>query len=358
VRVVMRSAGGRSRMRRAALGLALRGHAVDWWGPPPTPAELPEGSAPSLRVMSGIRDLWGASADVALADRGHPFAAARAAWFARADCLVLPLAHAEVARWGPLDRWAWHSLSAHGLIEGAEGGSFQDRPGELDLDRIALWPADEPYGDAVDSASTDVEILERACERALARHRARAPRGAVFVDRDGTLVKEVGYLSDPADLELLPGAARAIREAHAAGLPVVVVSNQSGVGRGLFPLSRVYAAMGRLRILLRAEGAEPDAIYFCPHRPDADCPCRKPRPGLLERAADDLVLDLPSSVMIGDKRLDPATGHAAGAAGVLVRSGYGREEEKAEGQWRAPDAVCDDVAQAVRWFLDRPATRG
>jgi histidinol-phosphate phosphatase family protein len=179
----------------------------------------------------------------------------------------------------------------------------------------------------------------------------------VFVDRDGTLVKEVGYLSDPADLVLLPGAARGIREAHAAGFPVIVVSNQSGVGRGLFPLSRVYAAMARLRALLREEGAEPDAIYFCPHRPEADCPCRKPRPGLLERAADDQLIDLRSSVMIGDKRLDPATGHAAGGAGVLVRTGYGREEERAAGEGREPDAVCDDVAQAVRWFLDRSVVR-
>jgi D-glycero-D-manno-heptose 1,7-bisphosphate phosphatase len=344
-------------MRRAALGLALRGHAVQWWGSPPTEEELPHGAAPDLRVVSGVRELWGSAADVALADRAHPFAAARTGWFARVDVLVLPLTHAQALRWGPLDRWAWHSLPAHGLIEAAEGAAFQERPGELDLERIALWPAEEPYGDAADSGSPDTEILERACERALARHRARAPRPAVFVDRDGTLVKEVGYLSDPADLELLPGAARAIREAHAAGLPVVVVSNQSGVGRGLFPLARVHAAMARLRSLLRAEGAEPDAVYFCPHRPGDDCPCRKPRPGLLTRAADDLLLDLSLSVMIGDKRLDAATGQAAGGTGVLVRTGYGREEEAATGEWRAPDAVCDDVAQAVRWFLDRVTPR-
>jgi len=358
VRIVMRSAGGRSRMRRAVLGLALRGHRVDWWGPPPDATELPEG-APDLRMVSGLRELWGTAADVALADRAHPFAAARAGWFARVDCLVLPLTPAEARRWGPLDRWAWHSLHAHGLIAPEHGAEFQERPGELDLDRIALWPAHESGGDAADAAADDTEILERACERALARHRARAPRPAVFVDRDGTLVREVGYLADPADLELLPGAARAIREAHGAGLPVIVVSNQSGVGRGFFPASRVYAAMARLRVLLRTEGAEPDGVYFCPHRPEADCVCRKPRPGLLERAADDQVLDLQGSVMIGDKRLDAATGHAAGGTGVLVRSGYGREEERAaEGEGRAPDAVCDDVAEAVRWFLERREPAG
>jgi D-glycero-D-manno-heptose 1,7-bisphosphate phosphatase len=342
-------------MRRAALGLALRGHRIDWWGTPPSADELRDGAPAGLRIVSGVRDLWGTATDVVLADRPHPFAAARAGWFTRADCLVLPLVHETVVRWGPLDRWAWSSLHAHGLIAAAEGPAFQERPGELDLERIALWPQDAPDGDAADAGSDDTEILERACERALARHRARAPRAAVVVDRDGTLVKEIGYLSDPADLELLPGAARAIREAHAAGLPVIVVSNQSGVGRGLFPLSRVYAAMARLRALLREEGAEPDAIYFCPHRPEADCPCRKPRPGLLVRAADDLVIDLTGSVMIGDKRLDAATGHAAGGFGVLVRTGYGREEEEATGAGLAPDAVCDDVAAAVRWFLDREA---
>jgi hypothetical protein len=129
--------------------------------------------------VSGLRELWGTTADVALADRAHPFAAARAGWFARVDCLVLPLTPAEVRRWGPLDRWAWHSLPAHGLIAPAHGGEFQERPGELDLDRIALWPAQESDGDAGEAAADDTEILERACERALARHRARAPRPAV-----------------------------------------------------------------------------------------------------------------------------------------------------------------------------------
>jgi D-glycero-D-manno-heptose 1,7-bisphosphate phosphatase len=181
-------------------------------------------------------------------------------------------------------------------------------------------------------------------------------RPFVFLDRDGTLVREIGYLADPADLELLPGAAAAIREARAAGLPVVVVSNQSGVGRGLFPLARVHEAMARLRVLLRARDAEPDAIYFCPHRPEADCACRKPRVGLLRRAAEDLVLDLEHSVMIGDKRLDAATGRAAGGRGVLVRTGYGREEERADpGADGTPDAVCGDAAEAVHWFLTRLA---
>jgi len=188
-------------------------------------------------------------------------------------------------------------------------------------------------------------------------------RSAAFLDRDGTLVVERGYLSDPADLELLPGAADAVRTLHAAGLAVVVISNQSGVGRGLFPLARVYQAMAALRRVLRARGAELDAIYFCPHRPEEGCDCRKPGSALLLRAAEDLQLDLRRSAMVGDKLLDVETGHRAGGLGVLVRTGYGRDEEgrlASEPASRRPDRVSGDLAEAAGWIvatldLDRPA---
>ena len=173
------------------------------------------------------------------------------------------------------------------------------------------------------------------------------------MDRDGTLVREIGYLSDPDDLELLPGVAGALRAAHAAGAVVIVISNQSGIGRGLFSARRVHETMARLRELLRAEGVELDAIYFCPHRPEEGCVCRKPAPGLLERAAEDQQLSLRSSLMVGDKRLDAGTGQAAGALGALVRTGYGREEESAIGEagTRAPDGVFEDLGAAVSWWL-------
>ena len=109
---------------------------------------------------------------------------------------------------------------------------------------------------------------------------------------------------------------------------MVVISNQSGVGRGFFPLSRVYEAMARLRHVLREHGAGIDAIYFCPHRPEAGCACRKPGIELLLRAAEDLQLSLARSAFVGDKLLDVQTGHHAGALGVLVRTGYGRDEEQ------------------------------
>jgi D-glycero-D-manno-heptose 1,7-bisphosphate phosphatase len=223
---------------------------------------------------------------------------------------------------------------------------------DVELDRLGLWPEGEP-APVPDPTHEDTEILERACERALARHRGRAARPAVFLDRDGTLVVERGYLADASELELLPATAPALRRLRAAGHALVVVSNQSGVGRGLFPLSGVHAAMAALRRALRAEGVELDAIYFCPHRPEEGCACRKPGIELLERAADDQVLDLRGSVMIGDKLLDVATGHHAGARGVLVRTGYGRDEEAragAAGEPR-PDRVADDLGDAADWVL-------
>jgi histidinol-phosphate phosphatase family protein len=174
----------------------------------------------------------------------------------------------------------------------------------------------------------------------------------VFLDRDGTLVRETGYLANPDELELLPGVTRALRNLSDAGVPLVVISNQAGVGRGLFTAARVHEVMARLRRRLRAEGVEISAIYFCPHRPDEGCPCRKPKTGLLERAAEDQHLSLAGSVMIGDKRIDAAAGRNAGGRGILVRTGYGREEEgRTDVPGPPPSQVCDDLAAAVAWWL-------
>ena len=217
---------------------------------------------------------------------------------------------------------------------------------------------EEPPPTEPDVGHPDVERLERACERLVARQRGRAPRAAVFLDRDGTLVVERGYLARSEDIELLPGVAAALRSLQATGFALVVVSNQSGVGRGLFPLSRVFEAMARLRVLLRAEGVELDGVYFCPHRPEAGCGCRKPSAELLRQAAANLGLSLRDSVMLGDKLLDVETGHAAGSRGVLLRSGYGRDEEH---RWAAgdghpaPDLVADDLPAALEWLLERVA---
>jgi histidinol-phosphate phosphatase family protein len=342
---------GALRLQRSALGLALRGHIVEWAGP------APPGLPASAPREAGPRALWTRRADLVLGGGKSPQSLALAGRLAGADAMVVAPSFAEAARWGSWQRWGLHWLDAFALVEPAEAESFrQDRRG-IALDRVALWSDAEP-APLVDAAHPDVEILERACHRALARSRTPVGRAAAFVDRDGTVVREVGYLADPDDLELLPGAAEALLRLRAAGYALVLISNQSGVGRGLFSIATVYAAMARLRQRLREHAMELDAIYFCPHRPDAGCACRKPGTALLERAADDLRLSLGRSVMIGDKLLDPATAHAAGARGILVRTGYGRDEEQ---RWRSgaanelddrgPDAVCDDLGAAADWIL-------
>lgn len=333
----------RPRLAHAAAGLALRGHVVR--GLDPAPAGGDAGHEPNL-AAAGDEPV-----DVVLGAAAAVRAVALAGALAGARVMVLDFGPAATLRWSVADRLAWGSLYGAGLVAPADADGWRTRR-DVDLERLGLWPEGEPAS-APDATHADSEILERACERALARHRGRAARSAVFLDRDGTLVIERGYLADPGELALLPATAAALRRLHAAGHALVVISNQSGVGRGLFPLSSVYAAMAALRRALRAEGVELDGIYFCPHRPDAGCGCRKPGIELLERAADDLVLDLRGSVMIGDKLLDVATGHRAGARGILVRTGYGRDEEArlgGPGEPR-PDRVADDLGGAADWVL-------
>jgi len=348
MRLLMRAGDGPvSRFARAAAGLALRGHRVHWEGP------RPDGLPDTVPAASDWRAWAALRVDAVLGDGPSAARLALAGWFARAHVLVMPLRAAEARRWGAVERGCWHSLYGAALIESAEAAEFDRQDTGIALERLGLWP-EHAASTVVDVTHPDTEILERALERALARQRGHAPRPALFVDRDGTLVREVGYLSDPAELELLPGVVEGLRAARAAGWPVIVISNQSGVGRGLFTLARVHQAMARLREMLREHAVELDAIYFCPHRPEEGCPCRKPRPGLLVRASEDQLAWLGGSVMVGDKRIDAETGRNAGAAGVLVRTGYGREEEVTTGEM-TPDAVCDDLPSAVRWMLERAA---
>ena len=335
-----------SRVPAALAGLDGRGHEVHWLG---SDLPLPEGHG--VRVAAGMRGLAGVRAEVVVGGGESPVRAALVGWLVGARVMVLDLTHAGVGRWRSLERAAWHSLFSSGLVEAGEVEPFAADPHGLERERIGIWPA-VPAGRLRDPAHPDTEVLERACERSLARHQARAARAAVFLDRDGTLIRETGYLSDPETVELLPGVGRALRNLVEAGYPLVVVSNQSGIARGMFSEARVHAVMARLRERLRAHGVELAAVYFCPHHPEAGCACRKPRPGLLERAADDLDLALKQSVMIGDKRIDAATGRNAGGRGILVRSGYGRAEaEGVAGEGPPPDRVCDDLAAAVDWWL-------
>jgi D-glycero-D-manno-heptose 1,7-bisphosphate phosphatase len=154
------------------------------------------------------------------------------------------------------------------------------------------------------------------------------PRRAVFLDRDGTLIELVPYLHDPADVRLVPGAAAALRRLGERGWARVVVTNQSGIARGYFRAEDVERVHARLLAALRAEGADLEAIEICPHHAEhgSPCDCRKPAPGMLSRAARDLDLEPRESWVIGDRWEDIAAGRALGCRGILVMTGYGREQ--------------------------------
>lgn len=155
-----------------------------------------------------------------------------------------------------------------------------------------------------------------------------APGGAVFLDRDGTIVEDPGFLHDPADVHLLPGAAAAIGRLNDAGRPVVVVSNQSGIARGLYTADDYRAVQRRLEELLEALGARIDASYFCPHHPDftGPCDCRKPGTKLFQDAQLRLGgIDFARSWFVGDRPSDVLPARTLGGHGVLVRSGPGME---------------------------------
>lgn len=148
----------------------------------------------------------------------------------------------------------------------------------------------------------------------------------LFLDRDGVVIVDRNYLADPEQVALIPGVAAAMARARAAGFALVGVSNQSGLGRGLFGPSDFAAVMRRLEEQLAAAGARFDAFYYCPHAPGQDCRCRKPEPGLLEEASRRVPFVPDLSWVIGDKASDVALARAAGLGAVLVHTGYGVAE--------------------------------
>jgi D-glycero-D-manno-heptose 1,7-bisphosphate phosphatase len=181
------------------------------------------------------------------------------------------------------------------------------------------------------------------------------------MDRDGTLTEEVGYVNHPSRLRLLPRSAAAVRRLNAAGVAVVVVTNQAGIARGYFSPDVLAAVNDALVAQLKDEDAHLDGVYVCPHHPtEGDppyrivCDCRKPKPGLLLRATADLGLDLGRSTLVGDKGSDLVAARTVGARSVLVLTGYGL------GEWEyrrgalpvQPDHVADDLLGAADWVIE------
>jgi D-glycero-D-manno-heptose 1,7-bisphosphate phosphatase len=188
---------------------------------------------------------------------------------------------------------------------------------------------------------------------------------AVFLDRDGTICEEVGYLDHVDRLAIFPRVGVSLRRLNDSQLKVIVVTNQSGVARGYFPESFLNKIHRELARELARDGARLDAIYYCPHHPEGtvepyrlDCECRKPKTGLLERAAIEHNLDLTSSFIVGDKYLDMETGFRAGTRTVLVLTGYGNEQYASQSKsWRRqPDYVAEDLSRAVDWILEQVAS--
>lgn len=187
----------------------------------------------------------------------------------------------------------------------------------------------------------------------------KAIRQAVFLDRDGTIIEESGYLDRLERLVFFPFSVDAIRVLNRAGFVVVVITNQAGIARGIVKPSFVDEAHRHIAERMEAGGARVDAFYFCPHYKTGtvqefvrDCECRKPGAGMLKRAAADLNLDLSKSFAVGDRWHDVAAGAAVGARGILVRTGLGRRDEAAPEPGTRPAAIVDDLAAASAWILE------
>lgn len=179
---------------------------------------------------------------------------------------------------------------------------------------------------------------------------------ALFLDRDGVVIRDKDYLADPAGVELLPGVAEAMIKARTAGFLIIGISNQSGIGRGYFSVSDFDAVMVKLAAELAEYGAWFDGFFYCPHGPDEGCACRKPGIGMLAEAAANFHWDSATSWIVGDKGSDVALGQKAGLGSILVSTGYGAQEEAAvKRRWSSADRVfvAADLAAAVDLICDQ-----
>jgi heptosyltransferase-2 len=194
------------------------------------------------------------------------------------------------------------------------------------------------------------EVFE-AAERHLKNHGSEEKSAiAVFLDRDGTINEDVGYLNSPDGLKLIPGAAQAIRHINEHHLKAVILTNQSGVARGYYSEEKLKEIHLRLEQLLTQEGARLDGIYYCVHHPDEGCDCRKPSLGMLGAASRDLSINLSHSYVVGDKLTDIQLARNAGAKGILVLTGHG-QDQVAQLNSSQPAFVARDLSEAVQWII-------
>jgi len=180
---------------------------------------------------------------------------------------------------------------------------------------------------------------------------------AVFLDRDGTIIEDVGYLNNPAEIKFIPGSIEAIKMLNENGFKVVVITNQSGVARGLIAEDMLQTIDKIIQKKILNGHAHLDRIYYCPHHPEAghypykqECGCRKPAPGMIQKAQKDLNIDLAKSFMIGDKISDIEAGQRVGMKNILVLSGRGQVEK--ERIKTSPDFIAQNLKQAAEWILN------
>ncbi len=182
------------------------------------------------------------------------------------------------------------------------------------------------------------------------------PRPAAFIDRDGTMIVEHGFLDNPDAVQPIDGAIAAVKLLNSWGFFVIGVTNQSGIARGYFGEDAVRAVNDRVRAVFADSGAVVDAIYYCPHYPISGvpvCSCRKPDRGMITKAESEFAIDLSKSLVIGDRLCDVMLGHTIGVPGVLVETGYGAKELRDWTYQQRPDHVAESLYRAIIWWGER-----
>ncbi len=174
----------------------------------------------------------------------------------------------------------------------------------------------------------------------------------VFIDRDGTINVNYGYINNPNDFKMYPSVAKGIKLLQENGFKIIVITNQSGIARGYFSEKTLGEIHEKMKKDLSKEDAMVDAIYYCPHHPDEKCNCRKPKPGLLEKAIKDFDIDIEKSFIIGDRMLDVEAGYKIGLKTVLVPEDKEKIKKEIEESDVEPDYACDNFHSGVKWILN------